>query len=292
MYLLSWDNITSKGIFPVIGDFYLTWGSIMNNELKEYYKTPEEKMYKTGVTHFDIHHQVKHGDLEINGILDEIGLKQDHPFLFFTMSASYYAPNEIDIVEHLAGEIESNRYGNTMQLVIRPHMVNLMSDRSDLSWLERLKKLNSSRVKVDFPDSDNTLLTWYMAKNDMVRLSSFINQASICLNSGSTIAIEALYLDTPVIITAFDTKNWAYWHSARRLLDYVHLKKLFATGACTLVDSTDEMSEAILTELESPLKNQSVRQKAVDLECFKNDGKATERFIVNMNSIITKQKNQ
>ena len=36
-YILSWDNITSKGVFPVLADTYLTWGAIMNQELNEYW---------------------------------------------------------------------------------------------------------------------------------------------------------------------------------------------------------------------------------------------------------------
>jgi hypothetical protein len=258
----------------------------MNDELKEYYKIPSSAIYNTGVTHFDVHAQIRDGLVKLPNLIQSIGLDNNKPYLFFTMSASYFAPNEIDIVEHLAARIESNFFGDAMQLVIRPHMANLMADRSDQSWLERLKALNSNRVKVDFPDSDNSLLTWYMAKDDMIRLSSLLNMSKLCLNSGSTIAIEAIYLDKPVIITAFDTENWPFWRSARRLRTYVHLEKLFALSACRLVDSLDEMDNMIEKYLQNPELDSAERQNAIEQECYKNDGKATERFVENVSQIM------
>lgn len=287
-YILSWDNITSKGIFPVLANSYLTWGAIMNEELQEYYGVGEDNMYLTGVTHFDVHAQVKDGSLGIPNLLSSVGLDDNKPYLFFTMSASYFAPNEIDIVEHLARQVEQNAFGEVMQLVVRPHMANLMADRSDQSWLTRLKALKTNRVVVDFPDSDNSLLTWYMAKDDMIRLSSLLHGATVCLNSGSTVAIEAIYLNRPVIITAFDTEQWPFWSSARRLRDYVHLQKLFALGACQLVDDLQQMDEAIAEYIAHPEMDAEARQRAIERECYRNDGGATERFVAHVNTIMEK----
>lgn len=288
MYILSWDNITSKGFFPVTGNSYLTWGPIMNEELAEYYGVASNDVYSTGVTHFDIHWQVQKGIISMPGILEKMGLEASKPYLFFTMSASYFAPNEIDIIEFLADQVNKDVYGSDMQLIVRPHMTNLMSDRSDLSWLERLKAIVSERVVVDFPDQQNSLLTWYMAQDDMIRLSTLLNGAAICLNSGSTIAIEAIYLDKPVIITAFDTEKWPFWESARRLREYVHLKKLFDTRACRLVDDLTQLEASIHAYLKDANLDSDYRAKAIELECFKNDGRATERFVENLKLVKEK----
>ncbi|MFK7806510.1 MAG: hypothetical protein AB8F74_01795, partial [Saprospiraceae bacterium] len=59
IHLLSWDNITSKGIFPVIPDRFIAWGEIMKEELKEYYKVTDEEVFVCGVPHFDQHIEVK-----------------------------------------------------------------------------------------------------------------------------------------------------------------------------------------------------------------------------------------
>jgi len=43
--LLSWDNITSKGRFPVVGDYFISWGPIMTEELQEYYGIGGDRVF-------------------------------------------------------------------------------------------------------------------------------------------------------------------------------------------------------------------------------------------------------
>ncbi|RYZ42241.1 MAG: hypothetical protein EOP49_28455, partial [Sphingobacteriales bacterium] len=291
MYILSWDNITAKGVFPETADYYLTWGPIMNNELKEYYKVTDDRLFLTGVTHFDVHHQTKQNP-NVGFWLNKLKLDEKKPYLFFTMSASYYAPNEIEIIEWLAQKVERNAYGADMQLVIRPHMANLMEGKSDLNWKDRLKAIESSRVAIDFPDVDNTLLTWYMKDQDMVKLSNLLEGATICFNSGSTVAIEAVMLDKPTVLTFFDTEKWPEWRSVQRMLEYVHIKKFLATGATRVVKSFDEMDNAIQTYLRDPKTDAPQRKIAVEQECYAADGKATERFVQHVTHIIKELKNK
>ncbi len=292
IYILSWDNITSKGVFPVLGDSYLTWGPVMNEELKEYYNVPGSEIFNTGVTHFDIHARVREGELKVPALVEQLGLDNQKPYLFFTMSASYFAPNEIDIVEWLAREVENNTFGEEMQLIVRPHMANLMASRSDQSWLGRLEKLPSKRVALDLPGAENSLLTWYMKHNDMIKLSSLINGASVCLNSGSTIAIEAAYLNRPVVLTAFDLEDFPKWKSARRLLEYIHLTKFVSFGGCSVTTNLQTLKEAIENYLQNPQLHEAERQKAVEMECYKNDGHATQRFVENITTILKRVENQ
>ena len=285
MYILSWDNITAKGIFPVTADYYLTWGPIMNTELKEYYNAPDSNVHLTGVTHFDVHHHVKNNPTN-DKWMKHLELDPDKPYLFFTMSASYYAPNEIDIIEWMAKKVEENAYGKDMQLILRPHMHNFQEGFSDLSWTNRLMGLKSNRVAIDLPDLDNSLLTWYTKQDDMLKLSNLINGSTICFNSGSTIAIEASILDKPTIITMFDTDNWPEWNSVKRIEKYIHLDKYFKLGAANVVYSFDELDQWILTYVESPEYTIEKRKLAAEKECFKIDGKASERFVTNILKVL------
>lgn len=290
MYILSWDNITSKGVFPELADSYLTWGNIMNQELNEYYHVKEEQIYTTGVTHFDVHAHVRNNPPKYNKWVDELSLDSNKPYLFFTMSASYYAPNEIDIIEWLSSKVEQNTFGDNMQLIIRPHMINLMEEKSEKSWINRLHKLISKRVAVDFPKSDNSLLTWYMKNDDMLKLSNLINGASVCLNSGSTIAIEAVAFNKPVILTMFDTEEWPAWLSVRRIKDYIHLKKFLSFNAVEVVSSLKHMEESLLGYLKDINLREKERKELLMAECYKVDGFSTDRFVKNIITVLNKLK--
>ncbi|MEM1123350.1 MAG: hypothetical protein AAGJ18_23115 [Bacteroidota bacterium] len=288
IHLLSWDNITSKGIFPVIPDQFIVWGKVMYDELKEYYGTADEDIHICGVPHFDHHIAVKHHP-NYEDLLTELGLNPDLPYLFFAMSSPRFAPHEIDIVEWLAEAIGKDIFGKRMQLIVRPHPQNVQGSLADKKWIKRLDALNGKRVAIDYPKLHSSKVRWSMQKSDMTRLSNLLVGCSVCLNSGSTVSIDALVFGKPVILTSFDgDRQLYYWKSARRLVDYPHQKKFVAMGGAKVVYDYDDLKKTILRYLTDPAYDQRQRQYALEQECYANDGQATERVIVAMLNILEK----
>jgi len=280
IHLLSWDNISSKGKFPALADKYIAWGPIMIKELQDYYMINKNKIFGCGVPHFDLHHQVKNF-INKNSYLKKIGLEPDVITIFFGMSSPRFAPYEIDIIEDLVKYVEGNEFEKNIQLIVRPHPQNVKGHMADLSWLPRLKKVNDcSKVYVDFPDLNESGLSWSMKSEDMNNLSSLIAISSIVINSGSTISIDALYHDKPVVITAFDGSNKLnYWKSARRLLDYTHLKKIILFGGIDIAFSNKELITAINKYIDEPNYKLIQRQNTLSNELSDINGMATEKTI-------------
>ncbi len=276
-YILSWDNITSKGFFPFSADAYVSWGPVMSKELEEYYGVPKEKVTEAGVSHFDLHY-VTNRDQENEKILLKFGLNPDKPFIFFTMSAAYFNPSEMEIIEKLKEQLENDRFGKDMQLVVRPHMQNLKGQTADTSWIPRLERLPSNRVGLDLPNMSDSQLTWSSDQNDMKDYSRLLASCSLCLNTGSTIAIEACLLDKPVIITSFDLDPHEKWFkSATRLNEYLHLKTFYSFGGVELAESFGHLLDLINENISKPEKNRIQRERATKEECFAFDGASTQR---------------
>lgn len=286
LHLLSWDNITSKGRFPALADYYLVWGNVMRKELQQYYNVADEKIHLCGVPHFD--HHIAHKDG--NGheeILGQLGLSPNAPYLFFAMSAQRFSPYEIEIVENLASAVENNQLGPDIQLILRPHPQNVQGNMASGSWLQRLAQLQSKRVAVDTPRLHKSKMRWSLQQDDMTYLAQLLAGCSVCLNSGSTISIEAMLLDKPVILTSFDAdQELPYWKSARRLIDYTHLAKLIAMGGISVVKSTAEMLTLIQTYLDDSQHLISARKASVQEQCNNQDGKATERVVSAIQDIL------
>ena len=287
IHLLSWDNITSKGIFPVIPDRFIAWGQVMYDELKAYYGVNDKQVDICGVPHFDQHIAIKNAT-EYKDVLSHLNLNPDLPYLFLAMSSPRFAPYEIDIIEWLADAINRNKFGKKMQLVIRPHPQNVQGSLGDNRWLKRLDKLNSGRVAIDYPRLVDSKIRWSMQKSDMLRLSYLLAGCSLCMNSGSTVSIDALMMDKPVILTSFDgDKKLNYWKSARRLVDYIHLKKFVNLGGAKVVRNYDELKESITNYVTKPMLDAEKRQHALSMECLLNDGKSTDRVVATMTKILT-----
>ncbi|MEO0727327.1 MAG: hypothetical protein AAFZ63_22460 [Bacteroidota bacterium] len=277
LHLLSWDNITSKGRFPVLADQYIAWGEIMQNELKAYYQLSNEQIHLCGVPHFDYYEQYRGGkahEQELAGM----GLNPSAPYLFFAMSAERFTPHEIDIVEQLAEAIRANAFGPELQLVVRPHPQVVQGNMTRQGWKTRLQNLVGDRVAVDWPRLLSSGLRWSLQQEDMHHLAALLAGCSICLNSGSTISIEAQLLNKPVVLTSFDAGyQLPYWKSARRLVDYTHLNKLVELGGISVVKDQKQLHLRIDQYLNDSNWKQAERQAASYQQCYQQDGKATAR---------------
>ncbi len=290
IHLLSWDNITSKGIFPVIPDHFILWGKVMEAELKEYYGTPKGIVKVCGVPHFDNHHRVKENP-GYAALIRNLGLQPDLPYLFVAMSSPRFAPHEIDIVEWLAEAIKKGVFGPDLQLVVRPHPQNVQGSLSDRRWIKRLDALIGKRVAIDYPQLVESKVRWSMQKSDMDHLSNLLLGCKVCINSGSTVSIDALVLDKPVVLTSFDgDQKLYYWKSARRLVDYPHQKKFVEMGGAKVVHSYEELTATLSKYLASPDHDLPQRRSALEMECHLSDGKATDRVVEAMLFVLEHSK--
>lgn len=276
-HLLSWDNITCKGRFPVLADRFVVWGPIMYEELQAFYNVPDSHIEMCGVPHFDAHIQVREAS-STGQFVTALGLDAQKPYLFVAMSSPRFAPREIDLVEWLAEQINNNAFGADMQLIVRPHPQNVQDFTAKKSWLGRLDALAGQRVAIDYPELTTSNIRWSMKHSDMLRLSELLSGCTVCLNSGSTVSIDALLHNKPVILTSFDgAAKLPYWNSARRLVDYTHLKKLVAEGGVQSVGSYAELADCIQRYAQSPDHDLPQRRHALLREIFNDDGQATER---------------
>lgn len=277
IHLLSWDNITCKGHFPATADYYIAWGPIMKEEFQEYYQAPEERVFSCGVPHFDEHIRVKQAP-DYRGFVEEMGLDPYQPYLFVAMSSPYFAPKGLEIVEWLAAQVRQNRFGPDMQLIVRPHPQNVQGGMADFSWLPRLEELRGNRVAIDYPSLVESQLPWSMQDHDMRRLSNLLAGCAVCLNFGSTVSIDALMVDKPVVVVAFDgEEELPWWQSGRRQMDYIHYAKLAETEGIRVAYSYTQLDQQIRLYLDDPTADWDRRQYALQRECGANDGQATQR---------------
>lgn len=286
IHLLSWDNITCKGYFPQLASRYISWGNIMTQEFMEFYKMPKEHIYNTGVPHFDLHKGTQ-GSLNYKEIIKAKGLNPEKPYIFFALGAPYFSPTEIDIAEWLAKKIERDEFGD-MQLIIRPHPQNLSDNKADTILKERLKAMQSSRVVIDWPKMlKSSSLNWSMQMDDMLEFAYLLEGCRLSINSGSTVSIDSLLHDKPVIQPLFDAKpGLPWWQSVDRVWDYTHCKKLVDLGGVIATKNFEEFEFEIRRYLDNPAYSLARMQQARFEEVGVNDGNATERVVEAIETII------
>ena len=287
---LSWDNITTKGEVPVSASYYLSWGPIMTQEIHDYYDAGDADVYECGVPHFD-HHCRPQESAEIRAVVTHLGLDGNRPYLFFGMISPYFSPREIDLGEWLARRVRSGAFGSDMQMVVRPHPQNVQGSLADLSWLPRLDALADQRIAIDYPRLQQSKLSWSMEASDISRLAALLAGCAVCLNSGSTLSIDAVLHDRPVVITAFDAGfDFPWWQSIRRGLDYPHLAKMVRLGGVRVTRSYDELERALTDYLRDPQLDTAGRERMRKQECGACDGGASERVASALTTLLALSK--
>ncbi len=275
-HLLSWDNVTTKGRFGAPPEYYVAWGPIMRREVQEYYGISRERIYECGVAHFD-HHFVNGNGERLRETVTSLGLNPDRPYLLFGMSSPHVSPYEIEVVEWLSEAVNSGTFGQETQLIVRPHPQNVQGNIADPTWLPRLKALQKGRVAVDFPSLEDSGLMWSMTEGDLPHLSLLIRGCAVCLNTGSTLGIDALMHDKPVVMTAFDAHRTdvPWWTSAKRTFTYRYMKTLMSLDGISVTYSFAELQEEINKYLANPSYKSEGRARSRREECGPADGKAS-----------------
>jgi hypothetical protein len=285
--MLSWDNITSKGTPLLMPEYFISWGPVMTQEMIDLYRFPKERIYECGVPHFDVYFQ-QENFFPCTMLLQELGLPEEHPYIFYGMVAPYSCPNELDILSWLVNKINSNAFVRPCSLVIRPHPQTIWGSYArDKQELEKLQGLVGPRVALDIPPVLSDRLAWDLPKTDMYRLASLLSGSAMCLNAGSTLCLEACILDRPVIYIGFD--GWTelpYDRSTRRGLDYTHIVKLLAMGGVRVARSFSDLVECMNAYLQDPYLDREGRKQVAMQECGLQDGRATERVVSTLLALI------
>jgi hypothetical protein len=113
---------------------------------------------------------------------------------------------------------------------------------------------------------------------------------SLSINSGSTVSIDSLLHDKPVIQPLFDAEVvLPWWQSVTRVHEYTHCKKLVDLGGVTVTNSFKEFEFELNRYLKDPSYQLEKRQHARFQEVGINDGNATGRVVSAIEQIANKK---
>ena len=97
-------------------------------------------------------------------------------------------------------------------------------------------------------------------------------------NTASTITIDAIALDKPVVNIAFDIQERDYYRSVRQYFDRILFRPVVKSGASRLAGSLDDLASHVLRYLADPALEQEQRVRFAETMCHRIDGKSAERI--------------
>jgi hypothetical protein len=119
--VLSWDNLTNKGLLRDVPDRVFVWNEVQAGEAAELHGVPRERVVVTGAQPFD-HWFAWEPSRSREEFCVEVGLPADRPFAVYVCSSGFVAPDEAAFVSRWIAELRA--HGGLLAeagILVRPH---------------------------------------------------------------------------------------------------------------------------------------------------------------------------
>ena len=274
----SWDNLSKHGL-RAKPDLLVVWNDFMREQAVDFDNYSNDEIEVVGVPQFD-----NYIDTSILMSREEFcnlyKLDSSKKIILFGSEGKLF-PTDTAIADILSDSIK--RWD--AQLLIRPHY-GYKND--EVKFKDSLKKMD---VQVDLVNNPSSNLrdAWDYSEEFASRFRNCLHHADVLINTASTLSIDAIAFDTPVINVAFDGRNkLPYKKSIARWYETHYYQRVLSYQATTVVHSDLELTEAIDTYFVDPTHRSENREKFRNDLTFALDGKAGERFANIVCSVFSK----
>lgn len=259
----SWDNITTKGLNRVLTDKLVVNTPKIKDEAIKYCDFKSDDIFIVGIPHYDAY--VTEPRMSKNELFKELNLDPNKKAIFFA------APSDI----YTQGDSVTTKVINTLssldaQIILRLYIVGQVN-------LGNIKPI-PNKMAIDDPGSGEDFNQADLTGKDS-HLADLLYYSDVVVAFASTVAIDAIVFNKPVVFVGFDGKdNRPYWQSLRRFYDYDHQKSILDTGGVRLAKTPYELEIIVRDYLLNPDLDKKGRSKIMEERCWKLDGKSGERL--------------
>lgn len=225
--VLSWDNLTTKGLFHVLPNIVLVWNKTHHDEAIAIHDVSSEQIIIAGSPFFDRWVDARKTLLmDRNEFCQKIGIPSDRPFCLYLGSSKNIAQDETWLVRALSIALRTHPEAgiNQMNLLVRPHPANVTYYRD----LESLGNVIVAPKEGALPTSAETKQDFFNAMAHCV--------AAIGINTSGM--IDAIINDVPVITIL--TQEYQKTHQ-----EAVHFKHLLQAQVLEVTRDVTECVSAI-----------------------------------------------
>ena len=268
-HVLSFDNITSRGYYP-LEDFqhFMVWNDTMKNELIKYYGVKANNISITGTPQFDFHVRDEF-KWDKQKLYSQIGLNINAPYFLYCANHLTLTPNEPELVEQIIDTCFNDDGLKHYQWVIRPHPLDDYK-----RWNNTVSKYKHVFFSEPWDNSINDESQFACPSIDEITLlSNSLIHSSVVLNIASTISIDAAICNKPVVCLGFHPNKTTIDYTTYEKFHYTHhYQPIIDTGSISLVLTIDELVNELHTIVNTPAYKQTERQALVNEYTVINKG--------------------
>ena len=245
-FIFSWDNLTSRSRIFEPYDYYFVWHTHMRDQLLQQYPyLSSEQVFVTGTPQFDYHFKPEFL-LSREELCSRMGLDPTRRFIFYTTGMDKHFPEEHRHVQFVADYLQTFDIEQRPQLLVRTYAKGTSAEMKALA--------QSGLPDVVFPDVKWDEQWLIPAYDDLSEYTSCLNHCAMGINPASTVSLELMMFDKPVLNIGFDPlgSNLPYAYRWSRHIDFDHYRPVADSGEVMVAWSQEDMKEMIKLGLEKP----------------------------------------
>lgn len=264
-FIFSWDNLASKGRMIGAFDYFLVWSHLMKEELLYFYPNVNDTSVKVvGTPQFEPYVMSKYENSRKN-FMAKFQLDPNLKTICYSCADVSIGQNDAIVISAIAEAIRKGVITTNVQLLVRT------SPAEDDSRFKAISEEYPGivwNVPKWILTRENHSETWSQripSEEDIKDLRSVLEYVDLNINMCSTMSLDFMLFDTPVINTVFgNPENGLY--NDQRFLNYGHYKKVVDSESVTIAKNETELINQINQALTNPEERTQQRKTMIDLQ--------------------------
>ncbi len=274
----SWDNLHNGGAHFRRVDYMIVWTQIIKDMAVAEYGYGEDKVFVSGAMRFDKYFKKQPGEPSREEFLKEKGLDPGEKVILLTTVTAGNYPEEHILLDELLKARDEGRLEGYPNIFIRLH------PKEELDKFEKFMHGDRRNFRIETAGKDRSVrlaINIEMEEDDLLKLKYPLMYSDVVINYRSTMSLEAMIFDKPVINIYYPEKyQQGYLHR--------HYEPILHMNAIALAGSFDEMVEQIREYLKNPNRDREGRAKVFDKYIHYRDTDSHVRSVDYLEKIIQK----
>lgn len=250
-FIFSWDNLASKGRMSGNFDYYFVWSALMKKELLEFYKKVDESKVKiVGTPQFEPYVLERYSSKETY-YYKQFKLEATKKTICFSCGDISTSRNDELYIETIADAISCGNICESVNLLVRTSPAEEPTRFSYLKEKYPFIAWNYPKWELSRADHQEAWSQRIPTAEDIKDLRSILTYSDVFINMCSTMSLDAMFFNKPVINPVFGNESNGLYND-QRFLKYRHYKKVIDSGAVAVVKNTNELINETNRSLNEP----------------------------------------
>jgi hypothetical protein len=260
-FIFSWDNLASKGRMAANFDGYLVWSDLMKQELLTFYTSiKSEQVAVVGTPQFEPYILARYG-FSLMEYHHRFELDPTKPTLLFSCGDVSTSPNDPLYIETIANAIVNQDLVQSVNILVRTSPAESPKRFAFLAEKYPFIRWNYPQWVQARSNHQETWSQRIPTVEDVHDLKSVLQYSAVNINMLSTMSLDFMLFDKPVVNTVFGNPSNGLAND-QRFLQYAHIEYVVDSGATYITKNKEQLIGAINQALSDP-NSKLTQQKAL-----------------------------